>query len=164
MGHLVRSSLACSLACACTTLAGADAASSQAPDRIWGTVHTATGATHEGFLRWDRNEASWADLLDGQKGLDRDLLDRVAEALGDDLDERARSVEYLGVRISWDDDGPRPGSADSGVRFGHLSWLRPTSDVSATLGLKSGEEVELLAASTDLGELRSMIDRLKPAA
>lgn len=126
-------------------------ASAQAPDRLWGTVRTASGAVHEGFLRWDRNEASWADVLDGRKALDDDLQDRVAEALGADLDARARSVEFLGVRISWDDDGPPPGGADSGVRFGHLAWVRPTSDGTATLGLKSGREVDFVATSTDLG-------------
>ncbi len=33
-------------------------------NRLYGTVRTRGGQTHTGFLRWDRNEASWGDLLD----------------------------------------------------------------------------------------------------
>lgn len=146
-----------SAACAWVWAVGAAAVAAQPSDRLWGTVHTVSGAVHEGWLRWDRNEAAWADVLDGQKAQNLDLQDQVAELLGAELDERGRAVEYLGVRISWDDDGPLPGSADAGIRFGHLAWLRPTSGGSALLGLKSGEEVELLAAGTDLGDgLRSL--------
>lgn len=33
-------------------------------NRLYGTVRTRDGRTHTGYLRWDRNEASWGDLLD----------------------------------------------------------------------------------------------------
>ncbi|MEK9502351.1 hypothetical protein [Gaopeijia maritima] len=36
-------------------------------ERLYGEVTTRSGATLEGFLRWDRNEGSWADLLDARK-------------------------------------------------------------------------------------------------
>ena len=39
-------------------------------NRVYGTVATRDGRTHEGFLRWDRNEGSWSDVLDLTK-LDR---------------------------------------------------------------------------------------------
>lgn len=124
---------------------------------LWGTVRTTAGTTHEGFLRWDRNEAAWADALHGQKQADRDLLDRMAESLGEDLAIRGRSVEYLGVRITWEDDGDAEGSQSS-VRFGHLAWLEPVSENSARLGFKTGEEIELRGGSTDLGSgLREFI-------
>ena len=35
--------------------------------RLYGTVATRRGATLTGFIRWDRNEGSWADVLDAQK-------------------------------------------------------------------------------------------------
>lgn len=35
--------------------------------RLYGTVTTRDGDTHTGFLRWDRNEGSWTDLLDADK-------------------------------------------------------------------------------------------------
>lgn len=129
----------------------------QASALLWGSVRTTAGTTLEGFLRWDRNEAAWADALHGQKEVDRDLLDRMAESLGEDLAIRGRSVEYLGVRISWEDDGEAEGSQAS-VRFGHLAWLAPASEASARLGLKTGEEIELRGRSTDLGSgLREFI-------
>jgi len=41
-----------------------------AANRLYGTVTTRDGQALEGFLRWDRNEGSWSDLLDATK-LDR---------------------------------------------------------------------------------------------
>ncbi len=48
-------------------IAGSWEESSTGADRLYGTVHTRDGRRHEGFIRWDRNEASWADQLDGVK-------------------------------------------------------------------------------------------------
>lgn len=39
-------------------------------NHLYGVVRTRDGAVHQGFLRWDRNEGSWGDLLDVNK-LDR---------------------------------------------------------------------------------------------
>ena len=39
----------------------------QDADRIWGQVHTKSGEVHEGFIRWNRNEVSWVDILGGSK-------------------------------------------------------------------------------------------------
>lgn len=36
-------------------------------DRIYGTVTTVYGSQFTGFIRWDRNEGSWTDLLDATK-------------------------------------------------------------------------------------------------
>ena len=36
-------------------------------DRIWGRIYTTSGDVYEGFIRWDRNEGSWVDVLDGSK-------------------------------------------------------------------------------------------------
>lgn len=36
-------------------------------NRIYGTVTTVYGAEFTGYLRWDRNEGSWTDLLDATK-------------------------------------------------------------------------------------------------
>ena len=35
--------------------------------RLYGTVVTRHGQPHTGFIRWDRNEGSWSDLLDADK-------------------------------------------------------------------------------------------------
>ena len=39
----------------------------QEDDRIWGRITTVSGDVLEGFIRWDRNEGSWVDRLDGSK-------------------------------------------------------------------------------------------------
>lgn len=36
-------------------------------ERLFGTVETRDGHTATGFIRWDRNEGSWSDLLDARK-------------------------------------------------------------------------------------------------
>ncbi len=36
-------------------------------NRLYGTVTTLNGRRYEGYIRWDRNEGSWADLLDANK-------------------------------------------------------------------------------------------------
>lgn len=40
-------------------------------DRLYGTVTTVYGSEFTGYLRWDRNEGSWTDLLDATKPRDR---------------------------------------------------------------------------------------------
>ena len=37
------------------------------PDRLYGTVVTVDGDRFTGYIRWDRNEGSWTDLLDATK-------------------------------------------------------------------------------------------------
>ena len=45
----------------------ASPALAQDDDRIWGQLHTTSGDVYEGFIRWDRNEGSWVDILDGSR-------------------------------------------------------------------------------------------------
>jgi hypothetical protein len=40
-------------------------------NRLYGVVHTTRGEEITGFIRWDRNEGSWTDLLDARKPNDR---------------------------------------------------------------------------------------------
>jgi hypothetical protein len=125
-----------------------------AADRIYGRVLTASGERLEGYLRWDRNETQWADILDGQKEIPWEWM-REAERLDENYRrrrERERSITILGVRISWDEDDEEPPTTTSaGVRFGHLSALEVLDDRRVLLVLKSGEEVELSASSSDIG-------------
>lgn len=130
-------------------------------DRIYGRVLTAEGEVLEGYLRWDRNEASWSDFLDGQKEIPWEHL-REAEELDPEYAARARrerSLEAFGVRITWDeDDASSPTRVSSGLRFGHLASIAVLDDRRALLTLKSGHEVELLGSSTDLGRgMRALI-------
>lgn len=125
-----------------------------APDRLYGRVLTAGGERLEGYLRWDRGEIQWGDFLDGEKELPPAWLVE-AERLDEEYRrrrERERSVTVLGVRVSWDDDDdvPPPASA-SAVRFGHLRSLTVLDERRARAVLKSGVEIDLHAAGTDLG-------------
>lgn len=121
-------------------------------DRLYGRVTTAAGGIYEGWIRWDKNEGSWADILNGSKEMPYENL-REAEELGTKGEtDRERSVEFLGIRVSWDEDSDDyPSSAESGIRFGHVRRLAVLDDDAAVLTLKSGEEVELSGGSTDLG-------------
>lgn len=125
-----------------------------AGDRIWARITTAGGGVVEGFVRWDRNEGSWADLLDGYRELPEEYR-LEAQRLG--AAERERSVEVFGVRVTWEEEPEWPGTAESGVRFGHVRRLTVVGEDRALLELRSGERVELSGGSTDLGpELRGV--------
>lgn len=127
-------------------------------DRIYGRITTAAGRTYEGFLRWDLNEASWVDLLNGSKQVPLENQLEAREAGGRE-GSRDRSIEFMGVRVSWtEDEDEWPTDHQSGIRFGHLRALRVLDDDAALLTLRSGEIVELTGGSTDLGsDLRGLV-------
>jgi len=133
--------------------------SGQDSGRIWGRVTTTSGDIHEGFIRWDRNEASWTDLLDGTKEFVPFEFRDWWELGHPDDRGRDRVIELAGYRISWDDNDPEfPSSVESGIRFGHIRRLTPLDDQLAELELRSGEVVELSGGSTDLGtDLREIL-------
>jgi hypothetical protein len=131
-------------------------AAAQGTDRIWGRVETAAGQVYEGYIRWDRNEGSWVDLLNGSKESSRE-----AEALWKELAAEEgggdRVIEFFDIRISWD-DRDFPGTADSGIRFGHIRRLIVLDDQTVELELKSGERIQLEGGSTDLGnDMRELL-------
>ena len=132
---------------------------SQTSDRIWGRVATTSGDVLEGFIRWDRNEASWADQLDGTKeNLEFEFQDWWVLANPDDRG-RDRVIEYGGYRNTWDDNEPElPSSTESGIRFGHIQRLTAVDRQEAKLELRSGQVVTLTSGATDLGtDLRELL-------
>lgn len=64
-------------------------------DRIWATVRTEDGDVRSGFLRWDRNEATWADLLDAYKVTDEERTDAGVRFGNIDRIEKVDSDEAL---------------------------------------------------------------------
>jgi len=48
-------------------------------NRLFGTVTTIRGDRYEGFIRWDRNEGSWADLLEANKPGSRNFTFRTGD-------------------------------------------------------------------------------------
>lgn len=148
----------------------------EARTRIWGRVTTVSGRVHEGFLRWDRNEASWADLLNGAKSSAPEPFLDWSPAPGAAPDRAARVIEFGRYRITWDDtEADMPATAESGVRFGHLRSIRVLGGDSVVLVLRSGSTLGLnerevitkpepgvthilAGGSTDLGEdLRELL-------
>ena len=87
-------------------------------DRIWGQIHTTSGDVYEGFIRWDRNEGSWVDILDGRKEIPEENYLAWLEAKDAEGPPR-RTIDLLGYRISWEEADPDfPSTAASGIRFG----------------------------------------------
>jgi len=126
-------------------------ASAQDTHRIWGQVQTVSGERYEGFLRWDRNEGSWVDILDGSKEIPDEnyLIWLEANRSGE---RPVRTIELMGYRISWNEDDPDfPSTAASGIRFGHLAALTVLEDGGVALDLRSGERLDLSGGATDIG-------------
>ncbi|MCK4574325.1 MAG: hypothetical protein KAU36_08125, partial [candidate division Zixibacteria bacterium] len=119
-------------------------------DRIYGKITTVDGDTFEGFIRWDKNEGGWVDVLDGNK----ERTHKAKKSKRRMYRERESSVEIFGIKIGgsncyisdWSD------VSQSGVRFGHIRTLEAIGDDEVLLILKSGEEVEFESGSTDFGD------------
>jgi len=123
------------------------------PGMIYGKIYTVDNEVYEGFIRWDRNEGSWEDIIDGTKELDRHKKRRSSKYR--DRDDRRKRVEVFGITVySEDDYGWKwsSSSAESGMRVGHLKSLIPDGDNEAIFVFKSGEEVYLSQGSTDIGD------------
>lgn len=127
------------------------AASAQSADRIWGKVHTVSGDVYEGFVRWDRNEGGWVDILDGSKDIpEANYQEWIDAARGGKRPVRA--IELEGYRVTWDEEDPDfPMRVTSGIRFGHLAGLIAAEGDSVRLVLRSGEWQEFTGGSTDIG-------------
>lgn len=122
-----------------------------AEEQIYGQVVTSDGETFEGFIRWDRNEGFWDDILDGYRERDNRKGDHyVSRRSG------RKKVSIFGITVyreEGDDMGWDCGDkAQSGIRFGHIKSIKPVDSHRARIELKSGEKFELENSSTDLGE------------
>jgi len=130
-------------------------------ERLYGRVYTAEGEVIEGFLRWDRNGASWTDYLDGSKEIPLEYI-REAENLDPEFAAQqrdARSIVAFGTRIMWDeDDESEPFATDAGIRFGHVTSLLAVDNRTALLGLRGGGEIQLRSSSTDIGRSMRRLD------
>ncbi len=122
------------------------------PGLLYGKIYTVDDEIFEGFIRWDKNEASWDDILDGNKELDdRDYKKKRERQYRD----QSRKVKVFGLTI-YSDDGDFftswSGDAQSGIRMGHIKELIPMGSDEVELALKSGETVELKGGSGDIGD------------
>jgi hypothetical protein len=114
--------------------------------RIHGRVITSDGDRYEGLIRWDKNEASWIDMIDCTKELE------LSRRRGKD-DESVKSIRIFGIRVGHvKTKGEYNISAQCAVAFGHLEAIEPVADDAALLIFKSGIELKVKAGSTDLGD------------
>jgi hypothetical protein len=114
--------------------------------RIHGRVITSDGEKYEGLIRWDTNEVSWIDMIDCTKDLE------LSRRRGRD-DEHVKSIYVFGIRIGKvRTKGDYRMSSQCAVAFGHLEAIEFIEDDAALLIFKSGEEMEVRAGSTDIGD------------
>ncbi|MCD6248834.1 MAG: hypothetical protein J7J98_00710 [candidate division Zixibacteria bacterium] len=119
--------------------------------RIYGEIETVDGETFEGLIRWDKNEGSWVDILDGTRDRDDRDTDRRRSKRRSYRSQRS-NINLFGINIGGSSNIYFSSSnAQSGIRFGHISRLEVLDDDRALLVLKSGNEVEFYNGSTDIG-------------
>ncbi len=101
--------------------------------RIYGTLRTIDGETFEGWIRWDKNEAYWDDILDATKQKKSKKYEKRSR------NKRASSFFVWGSGVV----------RQSELKFGHISTIIPISGSEAIVILKSGEEYEM--SGSDVG-------------
>jgi len=119
------------------------------PGRLYGRIRTTGGDVHEGFLRWDQNEGHWTDALDASKRIPSRYRREVRDLRATQA-ERPRGVTILGFRLPWNDD-ETPTSATAMIRLGHVRSIQVLDEGYALVTLKSGQEQEFRASTTDFG-------------
>ena len=121
--------------------------------RIYGKILTVDGDELEGLIRWDKNEGSWVDILNGNKNRHRSRSDRDRDRRRSYRDRNRGRVKFFGLTIGSENNVYySSGSRASGIRFGHIKTLEYIGDDEALLTLKNGEEVEFEGGSTDIGD------------
>ena len=137
--------LLCTISClVLVQYAGAD----DTAGRIYGRITTTDGDMLEGLIRWDRNEASWVDVLNGSKVIHADPSRQT----------RTRRIEIFGYTVFESSGDGGSYSRTSGIRFGSIKSLERAGNEKALLILQSGDEVELINGSTDIGnDVRDVI-------
>nr|MBN2278022.1 hypothetical protein [candidate division Zixibacteria bacterium] len=119
--------------------------------QLYGRIYTVDNEVFEGFIRWDKNEAAWFDIIDGNKELDRVNRRHYRDR---DRDRRHKEISIFGLTIYSEGEGSSWGwgnEAQSGIMMGHIKTLTPVGDNEVLLELKSGEEIELSGGSGDIG-------------
>ncbi len=146
---------------------GAPTEAHDGSDRIWATIRTEDGDVRSGFLRWDKNEATWADLLDAYKvtedertdaGIRFGNIDRIDKVDSDEAVLTLRDGSEVEVEANGTDLGnslrglhlvdPESGSSEyrwreiESIEFSAApaSAIAPAAALHGTLRLRSGDE------------------------
>jgi hypothetical protein len=144
-----RTSLAVLAACSCCCIAGTStfaavaATSSADAGYLHGKLTTRDGATYEGRMRWDDEEASWVDFFNSSKAENpwvEDVPRRIRRSRGE-------SIKLFGVEIA-------RRSGDEGrqfvARFGDIAKIRVDHGDEASVWMKSGTRFAIEGGSNDV--------------
>ena len=126
-------------------------------DRLYGTVTTRDGYAHRGYIRWDKNEGSWADLLDANKLHRTRSATQAGIRFGHvaRIDVTARNEARFTMKSGETFDmGSRSTDLGSGLRA--LEVVDPERGVT-TMQWRDLESVEFEAAPEDLGAAESRL-------
>ncbi len=114
------------------------------PDRIYGRVTTSSGEVWEGYIRWDRDQATWLATL---RGASKEVPDRnrlqAAELGGVHYRDCEGGLKISWGRVRWGKGCQGSSTAQAPIRFGHLQSLSVLGRRSAMVTLRSGEQIEL---------------------
>ncbi len=118
--------------------------------RIYGKLYTVDNDVFEGWIRWDKNEAYWDDIIDGTIEKDRREGDR-KQGKRHYKDSKNSGVRIFGLQLGegssvFDFDV----SSESQLQFGHIRTLSRDRDDGATITLKNGEVI-VFNSGSDLG-------------
>lgn len=118
--------------------------------RIYGKLYTVDNDVFEGWIRWDKNEAYWDDIIDGTIEKDRREANR-KQGKRHYKETKDFGVNVFGLKLG---EGTSVFGFDlaseSQIQFGHLRTLARDRDEGATLTLKNGEVV-IFQSGSDLG-------------
>lgn len=137
----------------CSLLLAAATVASDTSGRLYGKITTKDGDTYQGLIRWDKNEASWVDILDGTK-----VNEDAPSASSASSRRKSTKIELFGIRIGdYESDGEASGS-QCGIRMGNIRAIEPQGDDEARLTLQSGQTLHISGGSTDIGsDVREII-------
>ena len=130
-------------------------------NRLYGTVTTVRGDQVTGFIRWDRNEASWTDLLDATKPRRRggSSISGIRFGHVDRLDVTGRSSAMLTLRSG---ERIELGANASDLGTGLRALIVERADgASAEFGWRDLESVDFEAPGAAVPAERRMFGTLR---
>lgn len=133
-------------------IAGVEGAGSGSADLLYGTVRTGAGETHTGFLRWDRNEAAWTDLLEATKPGSRNVSTGVRFGHLRTIVPTGRSSADLVLR-SGQEVRLLADATDLGANFRGLAVHDPRSGEAVELSWSDLTRVDFQQAPEDAPEV-----------
>lgn len=123
---------------------------------LYGTVHTSSGSSYTGFLRWGSQESFWDDLFHSAK-TELPFLEDAEDVIDGDDERHRQRIRVFGYRIEWDSEGISSSRVFI-ARFGDIERIEVTGEDEARLVMKSGERYDVRGYSDDVGGEIHVVD------